>query len=74
MSHGDVPAIGIVVADGLPINCQGAERRAAGGLQRFEVVRFKFVRIGCRHLGQAGSAALQAYEDEAFENLQLDLR
>jgi hypothetical protein len=74
MSHGDVQAIGIVVADGLPVDGPGSKRHAAGGLERFEVVGFEFVGVGCHHLGQPGPAGLQPYEDEALEHLQLDRR
>ena len=72
MRHGDMQAIGVVVADGLPVDGPGSEHHAVGGLQRFEPVGFEFVGVGSHHLGNAGPAALQSHEDEALEHLQLN--
>ena len=74
MRHGDVQAIGIVVADGLPVGGPGSQRHAAGGLQRFEAVGFELVGVGCHHLGHRRPTARQPYEDKALEDLQLDRR
>jgi hypothetical protein len=41
MSHGDVETVGIVVADGLPVDCPGLQRDTTEGLQRFEAIGFE---------------------------------
>ncbi len=74
MSDGDVQAVGIIVGDVLPVDPARAERDAALGAEVLEAVGFDLGEVGGHHLRDGRAAViLEADEDEALENLDIDL-
>src|SRR5690606_33840271 len=72
MGDGDVHAVGIIIADVLPIHWARAERDAAIGDELLKFERFELFRIRRHHLLHAGQALREADEDEPVGDLLID--
>ncbi len=74
MADGDVQAVGVVVADVLPVHGPRPQRHPPLRNQLLEAVGLQLGGVGPHHLGDAGQAGFQPHEDEAEEDLQLQRR
>src|SRR5258706_11543603 len=72
MGDRDVHAIGIIVADILPVHRAWAKRDAPVGNEVFEFAGGEFIGVGRRHVRDARQAAFEAHEDEAVGDFLID--
>ncbi len=70
VGHRDVQAVGVVVADVLPVDLARAQRDATEGAQVFEAVRRDHCFVRRHHLGHRGAFVAQADEHETAPDLE----
>ena len=72
MRHGDVQAVGVVVADVLPVHLPRPQRHSSLRDELLHTIERHFVRVGRGHLAHAGEAGLEPHENEPHEYFEIE--